>query len=137
MVERFIILAIFVGLSVFAWMLIQRRQQAHLTRLATASLPEPLDGQVMAGRPSILYFTSEACHQCRLQQTPDLIRLSDLTGIAVYKLDAVHEPELADHFGVMTLPTTVVLDRNRKPAVINSGLAPLATLRSQTAELTP
>jgi thioredoxin 1 len=48
-------------------------------------------------------------------------------------VDAVAQADLADFYGVMTLPTTVVLDRQRRPVAINYGLTQLSKLRQQIA----
>lgn len=83
----------------------------------------------------MLYFTAEHCAQCRLQQAPVLAQLAQTEPVTVLPIDAVAQPELADRFGVMTLPTTVWLDRSLRPAAVNHGVAPLDRLRRQLAEL--
>ena len=42
---------------------------------------------------------------------------------------------LADFYGVLTVPTTVVLDERRRPAHINHGLAPAPVLLTQVLPL--
>ena len=131
MIERLLIvlgvmlLAIVTGI---VWRLWQRRQLGELQK---ETLPAPLVWQVVAGQPAVLYFTSDGCAQCKFQQTPILERLAAATGIPVHTLDAVAQADLADFYGVMTLPTTVVLDRQRRPVAVNYGIAPLQKLHQQ------
>ncbi len=131
MSERLLILALF-GLSlgaVFAlWRLHERRRLAALARRPP--------GQVGAG-PAILYFTAPNCAQCRLQQTPILERLLAEVGapIRLHKVDAVEEDELARVYGILTVPTTVLLDASGRPRAINHGLATAERLRAQLQDL--
>ncbi|CAN5438664.1 hypothetical protein BH10CHL1_BH10CHL1_34110 [soil metagenome] len=128
--ERFLILlvAIVLGaivLGVWRLWLAQRVQ-----KLATKAAPNELDELVPAG-PALLYFTTEDCVQCRLQQTPILTQLTATTNVAVYKFDAVKQETLANFFGIMTVPTTIWLDKMHRPAAINHGLTGLVQLRQQ------
>lgn len=131
MLERIVILGLVVGVSTLAWLLWRWWAARQVEELQTVELPAPLSQQVSAGTPAVLYFSTEACVQCRLQQTPVLERFAAETGIVVHKFDAMHQAELADFYGVMTVPTTVVLDRQRRPVAINYGLATLAKLTEQ------
>jgi hypothetical protein len=38
---------------------------------------------------------------------------------------------LARFYGIMTVPTTVVLDQRRQPVAVNHGVAPLGKLQGQ------
>lgn len=131
MLERFLILGLVIGFAGVAWLLWIWWESRRVEELQTLNLPMPLAQQVTAGAPAVLYFSTEACVQCRLQQTPVLERFAAETGIIVHKFDAVLQAELADFYGVMTVPTTVVLDRQRRPVSINYGLASLAKLTEQ------
>ena len=134
LIERLLILLIAIltgGALLGIWrMLLARRVQ----RLATVAMPEELVPLVPDG-PALLYFTTEDCVQCRLQQTPILTQLSTVTHIAVHKFDAIEQKNLADFFGIMTVPTTIWLDKLHRPAAINHGLTGLAKLRQQAQEV--
>ncbi len=135
MLERIALLA---AALLAGWVLAQlwRAWQAQrVAALAAHGLPGPLVGRVERGRPAVLYFTAEHCVQCRLQQAPVLAQLARTEPVTVLPIDAVEQPELADYFGVMTVPTTVWLDRSLRPAAVNHGVAPLARLREQLAKL--
>ncbi|MBI1294818.1 hypothetical protein GC175_07655 [bacterium] len=131
MLERFLILGLVIGFAGAAWLLWRWWATHQVEELQSLNLPMPLAQQVTAGAPAVLYFSTEACVQCRLQQTPVLARFTAETGIVVHKFDAVLQAELAGFYGVMTVPTTVVLDRQRRPISINYGLASLAKLTEQ------
>lgn len=89
----------------------------------------PLD----ASRPTVLYFWSADCYQCRAAQAPTLEKLKAEAAVHVVAVDAVAERSLADRFGVLTVPTTVVIAPDGGVRAVNHGFAPLATLRRQAA----
>jgi len=133
MIERLLFLTFAIALftvAVGVWRLLMAWR---LARLAQTDLPGAAGASSDADRPSLLYFTGEWCAQCKLSQTPILAQLAALTGVSVQTVDAVAEAELTRHFGVMTVPTTVVLDRGRRPVAVNNGLASLQTLQEQVA----
>ncbi len=84
-------------------------------------------------RPQLLYFWGEDCQQCRLLQGPAVQRLEAELGDAVIVrwINALEEPELAAHYGVLTLPTTVVIDGRGQVVAVNHGYAGEAKLREQ------
>lgn len=126
MVERLIILAAFALLLATAYLVWRTRVQQQTQALAAAnpSGPAELADLPLAGGPAVLYFTTTTCAQCRFQQTPVLAQVQErLAGLQVLKLDAVEHRRLADYYHVMTVPTTVVLDSQRRPVAINHGLA--------------
>ena len=108
------------------------RQRQH--KLAAATLPDGVAQSLPPG-PALLYFTTESCVQCRLQQTPILNQLVRAGNVAVHQIDAVADAQLPPFFGIMTVPTTVWLDQHSRPAAINHGLASLAHLSQQAREL--
>lgn len=132
-VERFYLLTIAVItalLIVWVW----RRWESHrLQQLRNQDAPNPLLGLVETGRPALLYFTTPDCAQCRLQQGPIVGNLALQAGISVHTVDAVEQEDLAKHFGIMTVPTTVFLDGKLRPVAINHGLASLPQLQQQLA----
>jgi thioredoxin 1 len=131
--ERLAILSIFFIIfiaTIAAW----RVFLAHrVRRLATEDVPHELRRIAMAGRPALLYFTTASCTQCRFQQSPILNQLAALTNLPIHTLDAVEHERLAHFYGIMTVPTTVILDHNLRPMAINHGLATLPHLQQQAA----
>ena len=137
MIERFAILIVF-GMFLFAavpvcrWWL--RRKTSVIRR---QPIPEAVRGLNLPARPAILYFTTADCVQCRLQQTPILERLGAVWGDRVHirKLDAVAYEPLAQHFGILTVPTTVILDAHQQVEAINHGVAHAQRLQDELAPL--
>ncbi|MCB9119090.1 MAG: thioredoxin family protein [Caldilinea sp.] len=131
MFERLVIVAIGVAVAVVAygaWRLWQRRR---LRALQVITAPVHLPATVTGGKPAVLYFTTDDCAQCRLQQAPILAQLQARVDVAVHKLDAIEQEALAQLYGIMTVPTTVVLDTQLRPVAINHGVAPLQKLQAQ------
>ena len=75
------------------------------------------------GSPSLLYFRSDNCAPC-VAQGRHLEILEDKLGdnISIMKVDVDRERELAQEYGVFTLPTTFLLDSSGKVQQINYGL---------------
>lgn len=110
------------------WRLWQRR---HLQKLRTVMAPVHLPPDVAGGKPTVLYFSTSECVQCRLQQAPILTQLQSRLDVAVHHIDALEQQSLANFYGIMTVPTTVVLDSELRPVAINHGVTPLQTLQNQ------
>lgn len=132
--ERLLILVFAVGVAALAWAMLRMWQQIQLQRLAAVEPPSPL-ADVVADGPALLYFTTQDCAQCRFQQTPILKRLEANAPIRVVTLDAIQRDDLTRHFGILTVPSTVLLDGRRRPVAINHGVAPLHKLHEQVAGL--
>jgi thioredoxin 1 len=77
-----------------------------------------------AGVPAILYFTTPTCAPCRTVQGPALKRVQEQMGdgVQIIKVDAASRPEVADHWGVLSVPTTFVIDSAGKPRRVNHGV---------------
>ena len=136
MLERFLILlAVIAAAAVVytAWRVYQRRR---LLAVAAHAAPPAVAQLVDGTRPAVLYFTTPECAQCRLQQTPILSQLAAKVDVAVHKLDAVEQEALARFYGIMTVPTTVVLDSQLRPVAVNHGVTPLPKLLAQVGEKT-
>jgi hypothetical protein len=134
MIERLLVLCVAMLVAIglyYGWRLYLRWRQ---TQLATRDAPAVVAQWLPTG-PALLYFTTEECVQCRFQQAPILTQLAQSMPVTIHKLDALVEDELARFFGIMTVPTTIWLDQNRRPAAINHGLATLPQLRQQALEI--
>jgi thioredoxin 1 len=85
------------------------------------------------GIPAILYFTTPSCAPCRTVQAPALERLMALYkgAVQVIKIDAQARPEVADHWGVLSVPTTFVIDPAGKPRFVNNGVTRAEKLQQQ------
>jgi thiol-disulfide isomerase/thioredoxin len=126
----FILLAVIAAAALlgFAW---QQYQANRLRKLGTAGAPGELRQLVGLGRPALLYFSTSDCAQCRFQQAPILKQFSAQTQVAVVPVDAVEQENLARYYGIMTVPSTVLLDDALRPVAVNHGLATLPRLHAQ------
>lgn len=133
MLERLLLLTFLSLLSLAAVGLWRWRTQRRLAALGRLPAPDCLRDLDLRPVPAILYFTTPTCSQCRLQQTPILQRLSAEWGDDVHlcKVDAVEYEELARYFGILTVPSTVILDATLHTVAINHGLATAERLRAQ------
>lgn len=124
MIERITLTIIILALGVGVYLLLRRLHVWRLNRQV---------GVVDEGeRPLLLYFGSDNCATC-----PTQTRYLEQVGarwngrLAIRKIDADREPEQAQSFGVMTLPTTIVLDPAGKVRDINYGLTNAHKLSAQ------
>jgi hypothetical protein len=107
-------------------------QRTWQRRLLGSSLLGRAAAGIPASVPDILYFTGEHCTVCHVAQRPALRRLRELiTDVDIHEVDVVSEPRTARSYRVMTLPTTVVLDRRGRMTAVNAGFATESLLRDQ------
>lgn len=87
--------------------------------------------------PALLYFTTPTCIPCKTVQRPAIERLKQLAGdrLQVIEIDAAAQPEVASQWGVLSVPTTFVLDAAGKPRHVNHGVTPVEKLLQEFAEL--
>ncbi len=85
------------------------------------------------GVPGILYFTTPDCQICLTTQKPALRRLEAEmgSGVQIVEVDATVQPDLADYWGVLSVPTTFIIDAQGQPHHINHGLTGKEKLRRQ------
>ena len=85
------------------------------------------------GIPAILYFTSPTCVPCRTVQRPELARLADWLGehYQLVQVDCTEQPELAEYWGVLSVPTTFIIDSHGQPRHINHGVTRADVLLEQ------
>jgi thiol-disulfide isomerase/thioredoxin len=89
------------------------------------------------GVPAILYFTTPTCAPCQTFQRPALQRLQQLLGdcLKVIEIDASTQPELAARWGVLSVPTTFILDAQGAPQHVNHGPTGVEKLLKQIQTL--
>ena len=81
-------------------------------------------GVTLLGIPTLLYFTTPSCAPCKTVQRPAIERLMELTGdrLQVVEIDAASQPEVARQWGVLSVPTTFILDAEGHPRHVNHGV---------------
>lgn len=95
--------------------------------------------QVKNGKPVLVYFTTPTCAPCKTIQRPAIQRLQMILGdrLQVVEIDAASRPEVASDWGVLSVPTTFVLDQFGKPQHVNHGVASYEKLLHQMGSLSP
>jgi len=106
------------GSLALAW--IYRRWLRRHTSALLADL-----GKLRPGAFVLVYFTTPSCVPCKTVQRPAIESLDRLLGKAlqVIEIDASQQPELASRWGVLSVPTTFVIDPRGEVRHINHGVA--------------
>jgi len=88
-------------------------------------------------KPVIVYFTTPDCAPCKTVQRPALNQVSKLFGekLQVIEIDATERPDLAKIWGVMSVPTTFLLDAHGEARYVNNGVARAEKLMQQIQTL--
>jgi thioredoxin 1 len=130
MLERLIMAVIISAAGVALWYGYNR---LSVCRAAAVAAHEPVLESSQQGIATILYFTTPFCEPCRTLQQPTLTQLEQELGdkLKVIKIDATEQPDVADHWGVFSAPTTFVLDEHQQPRHVNRGVASAETLKKQ------
>lgn len=130
MTDRILVLGVvLLALAVVAiW--VRARPRVLTSRFRRGDLAAAL---VVRGHPAILAFTSPDCAACRAAQRPALEELTSLTAgrVATREIDILEAPDVAQAFGIFTVPTTVLLDGRGAVVAVNIGFASAEKLLSQ------
>jgi hypothetical protein len=134
MIDRLLILVVVAAVIAAGWGMLRLWRAWMLRRLGADT---PLAGLIPAGRPAIVAFSTPTCVECRTRQAPALARLSAALGdaITVRSLSALDHPDLIDRIGILTVPATVVLDREGHVRSLNLGYTSDERLRAQVVAL--
>jgi len=133
MLERLALLALLlVGLAALWVAVVAGARYRRWRRVDRMRNPE-----LSQGKTTVLFFTGEHCSVCHHRQKPalDVVRSSHNGDLRVIELDAVEENSLARRFGVLSLPSTVVLAADGTVGAVNYGFAPSDQLNAQVASL--
>lgn len=129
MIERIALIVLLLAAGVTVYWLLGRWQ---LRRAARVALADPLLAEAQPGKPTIIYFTTPTCAPCRFQQTPILERLqAELAELQVVRVDATQNPDAARRWGVLSVPTLFVLDKQGQPGFVHNGVVDADTLKRQ------
>jgi hypothetical protein len=111
------------------------RKRAFATPEAASPLPAAETSTAAPVR--ILAFSSETCRSCHTLQRPALEEIAARHGdtVAISWIDAPSSPDLTEHYHVLTVPTTVVLDTENRVHAVNYGFAPTNRLHEQITEV--
>ena len=91
----------------------------------------------LPNKPVIVYFTTPDCAPCKTVQRPAINHVSKLFGenLQVVEIDAIERPDLAKIWGVMSVPTTFLLDARGEARYVNNGVARAEKLMEQIQTL--
>lgn len=125
--ERLIITVVISGLGLAVYLLGNR------LILSSASSKVKRFASYQRGQPAIVYFTTPSCTPCKTVQRPAIEKLKKDLGeqLQVFEVDASAQPELAQDWGVFSVPTTFVIDSDGKPRHVNHGVATAEKLTHQ------
>lgn len=127
MLERLLLTVGIVVAGILGYRLLKEIQ---LRRRASRTLGIP---GYRSGAATILYFTAPGCAPCRTVQKPALANIKERYGdnVNVLQFDATEHTNLADSWGVLSVPTTFIIDAAGRPRGVNHGLAREGKLEAQ------
>lgn len=127
MLERLVVTLVLIALAylayrLYGWFVIHRLVGAGVD----------LEGYA-PGKPAILYFTDPGCAPCQTIQDPALEQVAYQFGerLQIIKVQALENPHLTDSWGVLSLPTTFIIDTRGRPRGVNHGVARAPRLLDQ------
>lgn len=91
----------------------------------------------LPNKPVLVYFTTPDCAPCKTVQRPAIKQVSRLLGekLEVVEIDATQRPDLAKSWGVMSVPTTFLLDARGEARYVNHGVIRADKLMEQLETL--
>jgi thiol-disulfide isomerase/thioredoxin len=92
-------------------------------KLRTPNLLTDL-GPIRPGAFTLVYFTTSSCVPCKTVQRPEIAKLESILDnkIQVIEIDATEHPDMANRWGVMSVPTTYLINPQGKLLHINHGI---------------
>jgi thiol-disulfide isomerase/thioredoxin len=125
--ERLLITAVIIGLGLLAYTLFNR------FTLSRAESKVRQFESYLPGLPAIVYFTTPTCAPCRTVQRPAIRSIVARLGewFQVIEVDASEHPGIAREWGVVSVPTTFIIDPRGKPRYVNHGVVNAQTLIKQ------
>jgi thiol-disulfide isomerase/thioredoxin len=128
---RFALAIVIIGLGAFAYWLINQRLLLRAQDSVFTLFNAPPE------KPVLVYFTTPDCAPCKTVQRPAIEQVSSLLGegLEVIEIDAYEQPDLAKTWGVMSVPTTFVLDARGQARYVNNGVARAEKLLEQIKTL--
>jgi thiol-disulfide isomerase/thioredoxin len=88
---------------------------------------------ISSGKPALLYFTTPDCSPCKTVQKPAIGQIQAALGelLQVVEIDATQHPDMAQRWGVLSVPTTFVIDSRGQARYVNHGVARAEKLLKQ------
>ncbi len=91
----------------------------------------------LPNKPVLVYFTTPTCAPCKTVQRPAINQIVQTLGekLHVLEIDAAERPDLAKTWGVMSVPTTFLLDARGVARYVNHGVTRAEKLMEQIQTL--
>lgn len=91
----------------------------------------------LPNKPVLVYFTTPTCAPCKTVQRPAINQIAQTLGekLHVLEIDAAERPDLAKTWGVMSVPTTFLLDARGVARYVNHGVTRAEKLMEQIQTL--
>jgi thiol-disulfide isomerase/thioredoxin len=120
-----------IGLGAFVYWLINQRLLVRASNNVFTLF------KTLPNKPVLVYFTTPDCAPCKTVQRPAIDRVSNLLGerLEIVEIDATERPDLAKVWGVLSVPTTFVLDAQGEARYVNNGVARAEKLLEQLQTL--
>ena len=130
-------LLFFIVIALLLWGAFRLLRRWQIRHVARAAAHDPLLGALRPDVPTVVYFTSPHCVACNRQQKPILHALQTQLGetVQIVEVDVLANPDAADRWKVLSVPTTFVLDAQGVPQAVNYGVARLPQLKRQVREV--
>ncbi|MCL4505076.1 MAG: thioredoxin family protein [Chloroflexi bacterium] len=134
MIERLLILLSLAFAAAAIWSVVRWWKSRKLNQLRNEA---PLSKLAPPGIPAVVAFSAPHCRDCHTLQEPALARLKAKLReqVTVTSVSALDHLELVAHLGILTVPSTVVLDAKGTVQQINLGYASDTKLYEQLAGL--
>ncbi len=128
---RFGLAIVIIGLGAFAYWFVNQRLLVRANNNVFTLFKK------LPNKPVLVYFTTPDCAPCKTVQRPAIDRISRVFGekLEVVEIDATERPDLAKTWGVMSVPTTFLLDARGEARYVNNGVARAEKLLEQIQTL--
>ena len=125
--DRLLALALVAAVLIVAWLGLAWRSRQFRRRTAADLLSD--------GRPLVLAFSTPDCIPCKTIQKHALDELQRRyqDRVSVREVDALDQPALAGRFGILTVPSTVIVGAGGAILAINHGAVDWERLALQLA----
>lgn len=135
MIERLVLVVALAVLTALAIALVRAWTARRIEQLQTQGPAWDALGNRPDGRPTLIAFSSPSCAACHTAQAPAIELAQKRRGadqLRVIKVDVAGQPHVARAFGVMTVPSTVLIGADGQQIVaVNQGFASSTRLLEQ------
>jgi thiol-disulfide isomerase/thioredoxin len=126
--ERLIVVAAIAAAVLIIGLASRRLAGRRAAALLGQSLPPGLRDRLPAGSPSLLYFFGPHCASCRLQA--QVVDELESRGVPALRINATVEGDVAGWFGILTVPSTVIVGADHSVRAMLPGFQPATALEA-------